>query len=527
MYPITPAVKDLFRANTKQIARIRFAGVESSILITDDDIVQGGLSVNRYCASGSSIEIGSAVAAEMSLKLNNFTGRFNTVVFGGAELFVEIGVSAGAYTYYVPLGYFTVDKTPKITDTIELKALDRMVLFDKVMPRGSLPYPCSLSVLLSHICTVCNVPLETDIITAAYPNASYMVTSDPVGDDTTYRQVLSWICELTGTCAYIDWNGKLRLEWYSSTGEEIGTDIRYSSEIETNDITITGVQITNKDTFYVAGEAGYIINIEGNGLVQGSEETLVNNLYAVLGNFSYTPASASIEPSPYLYPLDMYTFIDRDDNEHTAIITDVTFALNKNTDIKGRGETETEKSYATQNPLTKREQILLEALAAQQNEMLNSRFGTLLQLNELMSNATGLYQTSEVQSDGSSKLYLHDAPVLRESTVIFTMTSAGIAWSNDGWHDDPNLWHSGVTAAGDAFFRLISAEGINVSKINEDYHIEITPSAFQIYFRDMMVMKIEKESMSIPRVTATDYIQVGRVRMIPHDPVGADFIFVD
>ena len=335
MYPITSAVKALFRANTKQIARITFSGVEDSMVITDEDIVQGGLSINRYCASGSSIEIGSAVAAEMSLKLDNFSHTFDDTVFGGAELYVEIGVSGGTNTYYVPFGYFTVDKTPKITDTIELKALDRMVLFDKIAAPGTLPVPCSLSVLLSHICTVCNVPLETDIITAAYPNANYMVTSDPVGDDTTYRQILAWICELTGTCAYIDWNGRLRLEWYSSTDEEIGTDIRYSSEIETNDITINGVQITGKDTFYVAGEAGYIINIEGNGLVQGSEETLVNNLYAVLGNFTYTPASASIEPSPHLYPLDMYTFIDRDENEHTAIITDVTFSLNKNTDIKG------------------------------------------------------------------------------------------------------------------------------------------------------------------------------------------------
>ena len=530
-YPISTEVKDLFRSNQRQTVLITFSGTEETLEITDADIPSGGFSINRYCSSGNQIEIGSAVAGELRLNLNNFTGKFNSVTFGGAELYVRVGIKdwsdPTSVISYIPFGYFTVDQTPKVDNVIQLSALDRMVLFDKTCNPGTLPVPCKISDLLSYICTVCNVSISSSIDVTTLPNANYIVQTDPVSDDITYRQILSWIAEVTGTCAFIDWNGELVLKWYTSSGETIDKTLRYSSDVETESITITGVQITTDDTFYLAGEAGYILNIEGNSLIQSGYQTIVASIFLAVGGFSYYPATISVEPSPQFWPLDTYINEDKDGNLLPAIVSNITFELNKNTTIEGKGETETEKSYARQNPLTKRERVIIETLEREQNAMLNTRAQEILRLNELICNSTGLYRTTVAQADGSEILYLHDAARLEQSQVIFTMGASGFAWTESGWNGGSPVWKSGVTAAGEAFFRLISTEGIKIGKVGQDYHIEITPSAFQIFFREMLVTEIEEDTMSIPRMIATDYVQVGRVRIAPHDPVGADFIFVD
>ena len=107
------------------------------------------------------------------------------------------------------------------------------------------------------------------------------------------------------------------------------------------------------------------------------------------------------------------------------------------------------------------------------------------------------------------------------------MTAGGIAWTTTGWNDGSPVWSYGVTSAGDALFRMLSAEGINVSKIGEDYKIEITPSAFRIYYRDILVTSIEADEMNIPKAFFTGYMQCGRIRLMPYKNVGTNLIFLD
>lgn len=137
-YPISQEALALFTKPSRQIVDISFYGLSDKLHITDKDIVLGGFSVNRYSVSGSKIEIGSVVAAEIELKLNNADGRFNSVLFEGAEMYVRVGTKKwnahrweNAEYHYVPFGYFTVDEAPRKLEIITLTALDRMVLFDK------------------------------------------------------------------------------------------------------------------------------------------------------------------------------------------------------------------------------------------------------------------------------------------------------------------------------------------------------------------------------------------------------------
>lgn len=532
MYPITKEARDLFAVPYRQIVDIRFHGQDTDLHLSESDITSGGLSVNRYSVSGNRLEVGSVVAAELTLKLDNTDGRFNTVRFEGAELFVRVGVKKwdahrweNAVIHYIPLGYFTVDESPRKLREITLSALDRMVQFDKPVDPGVLTFPTAVSDLLVRICDVCNVALGTDAV--SLPNHDYVITSAPSTENLTYRQLLAWIAEITGTCGFMDWNGNLILKWYADTDTVLDLPDRFTSDLEEAPIQITGVQVADNEESFLAGAEGYVLNIEGNELIQHDYASVAQTLYAVVGGFSYTPFSAAIKPAPHLYPLDMVTFLDKTGTQHTTVITDFTFTLNANTSVAGKGETATRNGYASANPLTARESAIIRALQKQQNEALNDRVQTVLAFNQLLCNAMGLYETPVKQSDGSVIRYLHDRPNLEESQTIFTMTASGIAWTTTGWNDGAPIWSYGVTTAGDALFRMLSAEGIEVSKVGEDYNIEITPKAFRVYYRDMLVTNIEADTMNIPKAFFTGYAQCGRVRLVPYGNEGTNLVFLD
>jgi hypothetical protein len=88
MIPTTQAVRDNFMSSHHQVMRITMGNT----VITDADIIAGGFVIDSYSVSGDRIEIGSAIASELSLHLDNFDGRFSNTVFEGQKLVVELGV---------------------------------------------------------------------------------------------------------------------------------------------------------------------------------------------------------------------------------------------------------------------------------------------------------------------------------------------------------------------------------------------------------------------------------------------------
>ncbi|MFA7201151.1 MAG: hypothetical protein WC098_07035 [Bacteroidales bacterium] len=475
MYPISNEALALFHdreTHHVQMAEITCETVNDTIVITDEDIRSGGLSINRYCSVGGSIGIGSAVAAELTLSLDNSDGKFNGVIFEGADMHVVIKIRdvtvEESPIYSIPMGYFTVDEAPRMLETINLVALDRMVLLDKAVDKDLLVFPSSLENLLHQVCGICN--LSTDVSFSSQPNGSYMVTVAPESDDLTYRQIVSWIAELTGRCAYINHDGRLQFEFYD-TGQlqpvtEIGLADRFSSDLAENAITISGVQIvSDEDNKYLAGDEEYAFSIEGNELIRNGEQSVADALFAKLGGFTYTPFSAVIHSSPHLYPTDPVVFIDKDGNEHFSLITEVTFALNRNTSIESVGESALRKGWAATNPLTKRESLIIRSAFAEQNKRLDDRTQAIIAMNELISNSAGLYNTSIEQEDGSFLHYMHDRPYLEDSITIYTQTASGYAWTNNGWNDGAPVWQYGFDQHGNMVMRLISTVGINAEWI--------------------------------------------------------------
>ncbi len=377
MYNISNDVLELFKKNYRQVVNITFRGKERTFVLTEADIKQGGLTIDRYCVSGSKIEIGSAIAAELKLTLDNHNDRFSDEVFEDAELEVKIGIKKwdaykweNAQIHWIPCGFFTVDDPPRKLTSITLSALDRMVKFDVPISNKNI-ITTSVRNLVQICCDHCGVILATNLTTL--PNANYTITYIPEDDeieDITYRQLIQWCSEIMGVCAYIDWEGKLRLEWYKTTSTTITPKERYKSDLYENDITITGVQLTdNDDNVYLKGTDDYAFHIQGNKLITHDYETIVESLNSVLNGFSYRPYSCSIKPMPHIYPLDVITYVDKYNNSHKSIITNTTFKINMSTNIVGKGETSKKSSYAQVNPLNKAESIAIQKI---QKKMVDS-----------------------------------------------------------------------------------------------------------------------------------------------------------
>lgn len=372
-----------FNEGNKQTALIEVTAGSKTFTITDADIIQGGLKIDRYCVTNSKIEVGSAVASELSLKLRNYDGKFNDVSFEGAVLNVKIGIHAantselgkfilgksvlgfakglgnfilgtgrlGDYSvdtevYWVPCGLFIVDTPPRKLSTISISALDYMVLFDREVNASALSFPIHVDALIQKICSICNVTLATDV--SVLPNHYFSIGGLPdTNQKLTYRQLLQWCAQLTGTCAFMDGSGRLVLKWYEQTGVTITASERYSSDMLENDITITGFTCDDgKGNTYLSGTADYTLDLSDCGFLTNAYEGVLKELQAARGGFAYRPYSATIKSAPYLFPLDMIRYKDKDGVVHDTIVTNVTIALNCNTAISGAGETVTSSSYA-------------------------------------------------------------------------------------------------------------------------------------------------------------------------------------
>lgn len=359
-----------FNEGNKQTALIEVTAGSKTFTITDADIIQGGLKIDRYCVTNSKIEVGSAVASELSLKLRNYDGKFNDVSFEGAVLNVKIGIklssvfegatlgkgilgrmilgsaSSDQDIAYVPCGLFIVDTPPRKLSTISISALDYMVLFDREVNASALSFPIHVDALIQKICSICNVTLATDV--SVLPNHYFSIGGLPdTNQKLTYRQLLQWCAQLTGTCAFMDGSGRLVLKWYEQTGVTITASERYSSDMLENDIIITGFTCDDgKGNTYLSGTADYTLDLSDCGFLTNAYEGVLKELQAARGWFAYRPYSATIKSAPYLFPLDMIRYKDKDGVVHDTIVTNVTLALNCNTAISGAGETVTSSSYA-------------------------------------------------------------------------------------------------------------------------------------------------------------------------------------
>ena len=457
-----------------------------SFRLIDKNIVQGSFTLDRSVCSGDTLEIGSAMAAELNFTIKNepFTDPDGksvnpaTTIFEGAQLTVNLTLrnSDDAETYTLPMGVFTVDEPPRKLSTINIKALDRMMRFD-FAHNGALG--TSLLAIVQSCCQSASVTLSD--------HAKSFLSGIKNGDDKGYtlpgeltdkenltgRQVLMWVGEMTASCAYVDENGYLDFRQYprNYTGAiTIGEADRYSSDMQEKDITITGITVTpSEGDPKTIGEQGYEWNVEGNPLLVNPDEMDGMPLgYANNNFFSYRPFTATTKAFPHLWPLDAIVF-SKNSAAYNSVVTHHTWKYNGNSSLSAVGKTATQNGYATHGGFTVKQKAVLErAVKENVKSSVSGYQQAILDINAVAQRASGLYKTTVTQENGTSMDYYHNQFNIADSTYIYMESTEGrfMATGVNAWNNGNPVWTNAWTSMGQIVANSIAAGSITTDMLS-------------------------------------------------------------
>jgi len=313
MYPVSEAYKNAIAQNERNV---RIAGTitlkdNSVIQIDDKDILQGSLYFTEQCVSGEDMEIGNVYASEMGLTLTS--PPENPYSLDGARIILNFGIETSEGVWeYVPLGYFYVTEIERKATVVNLKALDGMILFDVPMDgvlTAGTPYA-----LIDSCCTKAGITLATgmeEFQGFANGTSSFALPADSKIE--TCRDLIMWVCQLTGTFARMNRMGQLEIIpiTMGPSVRTISKQERFTSDVSDFEVKVTKVAMKVGEEEYSSGTEGMTMKLEENPLLAGKSEAEINAaLTEILDQVTlaeYTPYNLTCAGDPALQAGDWVT----------------------------------------------------------------------------------------------------------------------------------------------------------------------------------------------------------------------------
>lgn len=333
MYPVSEAFLQAAQENTREYywtGKITTkAGKEYPFGYRD--IVKGSGYITAQCCGSTELEIGTVYAAEMGITLFSQIDRY-TLEDAKVELSCHFRLPGGSFEE-IPMGVFEVSEANRHLKTLELKAYDYMLRFEKSF--NGFETVGNAYAFLELCCRACDVELaHTKQEIEAMPNGTELLSIYPENDIETYRDVLYFVAQVLGGFFSINREGRLELRRYGTVPVlEIKGKHRFSSSFSDFITRYTAVSSTNLRTqtaeyYALETDDGLTMNLGVNPLLQfGLEETrrmLCENILADLSVISYVPFDSSTIGNPALDLGDVLTFSGgQTDGTQTACITSI------------------------------------------------------------------------------------------------------------------------------------------------------------------------------------------------------------
>lgn len=333
MYPVSDAFLQAVQENTREYywtGKITTkAGKEYPFGYRD--IVKGSGYITAQCCGSTELEIGTVYASEMGITLFSQIDRY-TLEDAKVELSCHFRLPDGGFEE-IPMGIFEVSEANRHLKTLELKAYDYMLRFEKSF--NGFETVGNAYAFLELCCGACDVELaHTKEEIEAMPNGAEMLSVYPENDIETYRDVLYFVAQVLGGFFCINREGCLELRKYGAAPVlEVKGKHRFSSSFSDFITRYTAVSSTNLRTqtaeyYALETDDGLTMNLGVNPLLQfGLEETrrmLCENILADLSVISYVPFDSSTIGNPALDLGDVLTFSGgQTDGTQTACITSI------------------------------------------------------------------------------------------------------------------------------------------------------------------------------------------------------------
>lgn len=479
MIKTTAAYKEAIKKNRifHHEVNINFAD-QTSMTVGDVDLF--AFQLLDATSNTGSFDIGSAIAQQLLLKLNNVDGKFDNHDFSDAVITAKIGLELSDNSIeWLNKGIFTAEPGTVSGDTISVNAFDNMVKFDADYSQSKLVYPATLGAVVRDACSCCGVTLAPD--TANFNKSNYVVQNRPNDSALTFRQVLQFVGQISCTFFKINTEGKLSAKWYDTdTLESIDMnnvntekvilidELHTGSTLQTDDVVITGIKVieenrdeenSSSEVTYKSGTDGYVLEVSGNKLIQGGKGAeVVNYLGECLNGLQFRPVSINASTDPCRESGDLAVVIDSKGNKYKTIFTNVNYvahtaqALICGAEVPARLSS-TRYSQATQ---------VYKEIRANIRKYRSEWSAAFKELQTAMDSKNGLFPVSETQEDGSTILYFCDKPALKDSSTVIKLSAAGWGMSTDGG----KTWNVGTLVDGTTITKILNATGINADWIN-------------------------------------------------------------
>jgi hypothetical protein len=479
MIKTTTAYKEAIKKNRifHHKVNIKFADQTN---MTVDDIDLFTFQLSDATSNTNSFDIGSAIAQQLSLKLNNVDGKFDNHDFSDAVITAKIGLELSDNSIeWLNKGIFTAEPGTVSGDTISVNTFDNMVKFDTDYSQSKLVYPATLGAIVRDACSCCGVTLAPD--TATFDKDGYVVQNRPNDSALTFRQVLQFVGQISCTFFKINTEGKLSAKWYDTdTLESIDMnnvntekvilidELHTGSTLQTDDVVITGIKVveengdeenSNSEVTYKSGTDGYVLEVSGNKLIQdGKGAEVVNYLGEHLNGLQFRPVSINASTDPCRESGDLAVIVDSKGNKYKTIFTNVNYVAHTAQALICGAEVPTRLSSTRYSQATQ----VYKEIRANIRKYRTEWSAAFKELQTAMDSKNGLFPVSETQEDGSTILYFCDKPALKDSSTVIKLSVAGWGMSTDGG----KTWNVGTLVDGTTITKILNAVGINANWIN-------------------------------------------------------------
>lgn len=494
MIPTTNAYKEAIKDNRILHNQVKILFSDGSTKTVED----AGLfqfSITDEVSNSGSFDIGSAIAKQLVIRIDNTDGSLTKKSFSGAELRPRSGLEINGKTEWLDKGIFHAEPGRDTGDIITVSAFDEMISFDQPYTKSKLEYPATLREILQDACSCCDVKLSPD--TAVFDNSDFSVDARPDDSSLTFRQVVQWVAQIACKYARINNAGQLTLQWYrmelldqeasdlqENTNVAKMNTLKSGSLIETDDVVITGIRVTeeNKDseasgteTVYQYGEDGYVLEITGNRLVQGGKGNQVAEyLGKRLNGLRFRPLNVICQSDPSVESGDIGLVTDRKNNMYKTIVTGTQYNGGGTQSFTCSAESPVRKALTRYSEATRLHKEFLNGLSQNKTEWEKA----IEDLKDAMITGNGLYPFTETLEDGSMVLYFGDKPTLEESTVLIKFNAKGWAMSTNGGES----WNIGALVDGEMITKILNTIGLNADWINTGAFV-VKDAQGQVLFR--------------------------------------------
>ena len=467
------------------------------------DFMIGGCTIEDKTTDGK-FGIGFVIGKTITLRIANHDEQFSQYDFYNSiiNLYVALLLDDGSIEKICKGVYCTtVPETPG--DIIEISAVDGMFKLDKDYSNSTTRYPATLQTILTDACIDCGISIGF----RQFDNMNFIVNKKP--EKATYRQVVSYVCQIAGYNARIDNDGYMQLIWYNTklldcynydggnfktyphnTVIDGGNFKDYSTntiisgglftdempehiykikslDVHTDDVQITGVRVIGEDgedgVTALFGEEGYVIEVKSNPFVIGKESLVSDYLGGRIVGITFRPFSAQILNNPLYEPFEIVRVSDEKGNVYVSLLNSIAYTIGEYTQV----------SCEAEDPVRNGSMYYSEAAAAvvearrNADKQITEYDKAVQNMNQLVANSMGLYFEKEIQSDGSAISYESNKPIavdengkchFEPGSTVWMKSDNGFFVSNDGGKQ--GTFESGWDKNGNVVVNVLYAIGI-------------------------------------------------------------------